>query len=270
MPGISETDNAGTSEKFSEISEKNSADFCVPAERVPAHVAFIMDGNGRWAKARGLARAEGHLRGTQTVIEIVEEAFRLGVSTVTLYAFSVENRNRPPEEIAALMALLKTFIGEYLPVLLKNEIRLRVIGDLAWFPAEHVATIENALAQTKNFRARTLVVALNYSSRDELLRAVAAYAKDVAGGNVPAGTPDWATFSAYLDTAEIPDPDLIVRTSGELRLSNFLLLQSAYSELYFCEKPWPDFSARDLRKALADYASRERRFGKTGEQISRK
>lgn len=252
------------------ISAENELSAGVPAERLPRHVAFIMDGNGRWAKARGLSRAEGHLRGVRTVIDVVDAAFRFGVEIVTLYAFSTENRTRPAEEVSALMRLLQTFIGEYLPELLKNEVRLRVIGDLSWLPDEPRAAVNDALERTKNFRARTLVVALNYSSRDELLRALGAFAKDVASGAVPAEKPDWERFSRYLDTRGIPDPDLVVRTSGELRLSNFLLLQSAYSELYFCDALWPDFSAEDLKNALRSYASRERRFGKTGEQIREK
>lgn len=239
----------------------------VPADRLPAHVAFIMDGNGRWAKARGLNRFEGHLRGVKTVMEVVENSFRFGIKTVTLYAFSTENKTRPAEEVSALMNLLKTFIGEYLPDLLKNEVRLRVIGDISWLPAGVGAAVKDAIARTEKFSGRTLVVALNYSSRDEILRAVSAYAKDVAAGTQTAGTPSWETFANYLDTAGVSDPDLIIRTSGELRLSNFLLLQAAYSEFYFCDTLWPDFSKEDLKKALADYASRERRFGKTGEQI---
>lgn len=255
------------------ISENNleniAADFDVPAECVPAHVAFIMDGNGRWAKARGLNRFEGHLRGGQTVLDTVEAAFRLGIKTVTLYAFSTENKNRPPEEIAALMGLLRTFLEEHLDTLIRNKIRLRIIGDLSWLPAEVAADVARALAQTEHFSEHTVVIALNYSSRDEVLRAVSAYAKDVASGNVPVGKPEWDAFARYLDTAEIPDPDLIIRTSGELRLSNFLLLQAAYSELYFCDVFWPDFSAEELKKALRHYASRERRFGKTSEQVAR-
>lgn len=250
-----------------ETSEKNDFDPGVPRERLPAHVAFIMDGNGRWAKSRGLARFEGHLRGVKTVLEITEAAFRFGVGTVTLYAFSTENRNRPPEEVSALMELLRTFIGEYLPKLLENEIRLRVIGDLSWLPEPTAAAVNDAVERTRGFSGRTIVVALNYSSRDEILRAADAYARARAAGRVPAEKPDWATFSRYLDTAEISDPDLIVRTSGEKRLSNFLMMQAAYSELYFCDTLWPDFSKDDLKKALADYASRERRFGKTGEQV---
>lgn len=255
--------------KISKSSLENvAADFDVPAERVPAHVAFIMDGNGRWAKARGLNRFEGHLRGGQTVLDTVEAAFRLGIKTVTLYAFSTENKNRPPEEIAALMGLLRTFIAEHLPLLVENKIRLRIIGDLSWLPSEVAADVDDALKQTENFSERTVVVALNYSSRDEILRAVAKYARDVSANRLPADKPEWETFSKYLDTADIPDPDLIVRTSGELRLSNFLLLQAAYSELYFCDTYWPDFSADELKKALRHYASRERRFGKTSEQVS--
>lgn len=241
----------------------------VPADRLPAHVAFIMDGNGRWANARGLNRFEGHLRGVKTVMEVVENSFRFGIKTVTLYAFSTENKTRPAEEVSALMNLLKTFIGEYLPDLLKNEVRLRVIGDISWLPADVGAAVKDAVSRTEKFSGRTLVVALNYSSRDEILRAVSAYAKDVAAGTQTTGTPSWETFANYLDTAGVSDPDLIIRTSGELRLSNFLLLQAAYSEFYFCDTLWPDFSKEDLKKALADYASRERRFGKTGEQIRR-
>lgn len=246
-----------------QISDKND----VPA-RLPAHIAFIMDGNGRWAKARGLNRVEGHLRGAQTVTKIVEAAFRLGIKTVTLYAFSTENRNRPSDEIAALMRLLCVFVAEQLPTILEKGIRLRVIGDTSWLPADAAEAVRGAVERSRGNTAATLVVALNYSSRDEVLRAAAAFARDVASGRVPVGaTPSWEKFASYLDTAEIPDPDLIVRTSGELRLSNFLMLQGAYSELYFCETLWPDFSEDDLKKALADYASRERRFGKTGDQL---
>ena len=235
-----------------EISERKDFDPGIPAERVPAHVAFIMDGNGRWAQARGLSRLEGHARGVRTVIETAETAFRFGIRTITLYAFSTENRDRPPEVVAALMNLLRTFIGEYLPELVKNEVRLRVIGDLSWLPEDIGEAVGGAVARTDNFGGST---------------PAAAYADDVRRGNAPAGKPDWATFARYLDTAGIPDPDLLIRTSGEQRLSNFLLLQSAYAELYFCDALWPDFSADDLRRALAVYASRERRFGKTGEQV---
>lgn len=240
----------------------------VPPERIPGHVAFIMDGNGRWAKMRGKNRFEGHLRGAQTVLDVVESSFRMGIQTVTLYAFSTENQNRPAEEIAALMQLLKTFLDEYVHVLLENEICLRVIGDLTWLPDEVAGDVHDVLAKTKDFKRRTLVIALNYSSRDELLRAVSAFAKDVEAGNVPARCAKWDDFARYLDTSGIPDPDLIVRTSGELRLSNFLMLQAAYSELYFCDTLWPDFSVEDLKKAVKNYAQRERRFGKTGEQVS--
>jgi len=239
----------------------------MPDERVPAHVAFIMDGNGRWARSRGLNRVEGHLRGAQTVLKIVEAAFLRGIQTVTLYAFSTENQNRPQEEISALMALLCKFVEENLSTLFEKGIRLRVIGDTSWLPENAANAVKFALEKTEKNTARTLVVALNYSSRDEVLRAASAFASDVSAGRVPAGKPDWETFSRYLDTAGISDPDLIVRTSGELRLSNFLMLQGAYSELYFCDALWPDFSVEELDKALADFASRERRFGKTGDQV---
>jgi undecaprenyl diphosphate synthase len=250
-----------------EISATTDFSLNIPADRLPAHIAFIMDGNGRWAKARGKNRIEGHLRGVKTVMDVVENSFRFGIRTITLYAFSTENQTRPEEEVSALMNLLKTFIGEYLPELLKNEVRLRVIGDLSWLPDNARSAVVDALNRTRDFGNRTLVVALNYSSRDEVLRAVSTYARAVSAGTETTDVPTWETFSRYLDTAEIPDPDLIVRTSGELRLSNFLLLQAAYSEFYFCDTLWPDFSKEDLKKAILDYASRERRFGKTGEQV---
>lgn len=253
-----------------QISDKNDVPASGETEaknRLPAHIAFIMDGNGRWAQARGLKRVDGHLRGAETVKKIVEAAFRLGIGTVTLYAFSTENRGRPSDEIAALMSLLCRFVDEELAAFLKNGIRLRVIGDTSWLPAEAAAAVRRAVERSRGNTAATLVVALNYSSRDEVLRAAGAFARDVAAGRAPAEKPSWEKFASYLDTAEIPDPDLIVRTSGELRLSNFLMLQGAYSELYFCETLWPDFSEDDLKKALADYASRERRFGKTGDQL---
>ena len=235
--------------------------------RIPQHIAFIMDGNGRWAKARGLSRSEGHLAGTQAVIEVVENAFRRGVKFITLYAFSSENWRRPQAEIDGLMRILLSFLAEQEERFLKNEIRMRTIGDLSAFPQEVRDAISAIAEKTKNFPARTVAIALNYGSRDEILRAAQLYAKDVSDGNADAETPSWETFSKYLYTAEMPDPDLVVRTSGEIRLSNFLLMQSAYAELYFTEKMWPDFDSAELDAALAFYASRERRFGKTGEQL---
>ena len=227
-----------------------------------------MDGNGRWAEARGLARAEGHLAGTRAVVRTVENAFRAGVEYVTLYAFSSENWRRPPEEIRALMAIMLRFLDEQEAVFLKNGIRLETLGDLSPFPQDVRDAIAAVKAKTEKFSARTVVVALNYGARAETLRAAERYAEDVRLGRVAAGMPlDWERFSGYLWTAGIPDPDLVVRTSGESRLSNFLMLQSAYAELYFTDVPWPDFGEAELRDAFAFYASRERRFGKTSSQI---
>ncbi|MCR5183318.1 MAG: di-trans,poly-cis-decaprenylcistransferase [Opitutales bacterium] len=242
------------------------ADFSV----VPRHIAFIMDGNGRWAKARGQERVQGHFAGTQAVIKVVKHAFERGVKYVTLYAFSTENWKRPAAEIDALMSLLVRFLQEHENLFLDNKIRLETIGDLSALPEQVRAGIADLKEKTADFEERTVVVALNYSSRNEILNAAKNYAAAVAAGTESSGTPDWPTFSKYLYTEAIPDPDLIVRTSGELRLSNFLLVQAAYAELYFTRVLWPDFDERELDAALIFYASRERRFGKISEQIQKK
>lgn len=237
-------------------------------QRIPRHVAFIMDGNGRWAESRGKARSEGHLAGTQAVIRTVENAFRSGIKFVTLYAFSSENWNRPPEEIQALMSLMLRFLAEQESIFIANKIRLRTIGDLSPFPQEVREAVERVKSATEEFTEYTVSVALNYGSRDEVLRAVRDYAADIRSGKLSGdGVPAWEQFSNYLWTAGLPDPDLIIRTSGEIRLSNFLLLQAAYAELYFTPVLWPDFDESELNKALEFYASRERRFGKTSAQI---
>lgn len=239
-------------------------------QRIPRHVAFIMDGNGRWAESRGKARSEGHLAGTQAVIRTVENAFRAGVKFVTLYAFSSENWNRPAEEIQALMSLMLRFLADQQSLFIKNKIRLRTIGDLSPFPQEIRDAVEHVKSATENFEEHTVSVALNYGARDEVLRAVRNYAADVQSGKISGDSvPAWDEFSNYLWTAGIPDPDLIVRTSGEIRLSNFLLLQAAYAELYFTHVLWPDFDKDELNKALDFYASRERRFGKTSAQLQK-
>lgn len=239
-----------------------------PHPRIPKHIAFIMDGNGRWAEMRGKARAEGHFAGTQTVIRTVENTFRAGVEYITLYAFSSENWNRPQAEIDALMGLLLKFLAEHEPVFIENQIRLRTIGDLSAFPQEVCRAIEGVKAKTEHFTSRTVVVALNYGSRAEILRAATLYATALKDGKISADTPlDWERFSQFFWTDGIPDPDLIIRTSGESRLSNFLLLQGAYAELYFTDVLWPDFDKKDLDCALEFFASRERRFGKTSAQI---
>lgn len=241
-----------------------------PENKIPQHIAFIMDGNGRWAKARGKPRSEGHLAGTEAVIRVVEDAFKHGVKFLTFYAFSSENWNRPQAEIDGLMKLLLTFLAEQEARFLKNKIRLLTIGDLMAFPQDVQDAVAGTIEKTKNFQEHTVIIALNYGSRAEVLRAAERYATDVRAGTLPTGTPDWSVFSKYFYTANVPDPDLVVRTSGEIRLSNFLLLQAAYAELYFTDVMWPDFTGTELENALSFFATRERRFGKTGEQIQKK
>lgn len=227
-----------------------------------------MDGNGRWAEARGKARSDGHLAGTQAVMRTVENAFRSGVKFVTLYAFSSENWSRPAEEIQALMGLMFRFLAEQKRIFIENKICLRTLGDLTPFPQEIRDAVESLKRETEKFTEFTVSVALNYGARDEVLRAVRNCISDAQSGKIKADDlHSWERFSSYLWTDGIPDPDLVIRTSGEIRLSNFLLLQAAYSELYFTDVPWPDFDDAELQKALDFYASRERRFGKTSAQI---
>lgn len=239
-----------------------------PRPRIPKHIAFIMDGNGRWAEKQGKTRSDGHFAGTQAVIRTVENTFRAGVEFITLYAFSTENWNRPKAEIDALMALMLKFLVEQESVFIDNKIRLRTIGDLNAFPQDVRDAIESVKNKTQEFKRHTVVVALNYGARSEVLQAAERYAETLRNGEISTKTPlDWTTFSRFLWTTDIPDPDLIIRTSGESRLSNFLLLQGAYAELYFTEALWPDFDEAELEKALDFFASRERRFGKTSAQI---
>jgi undecaprenyl diphosphate synthase len=238
------------------------------SQNVPRHVAIIMDGNGRWARQRGLPRAAGHHAGGENLLRIVEAAGKLGIRCLTLYAFSVENWQRPAEEVDALMQLLETFLGEHAQKLREQKICLRTIGDIGALPAHARRPLEQAVRETAVFSGgRTLTLALNYGSRTETLNAVRACARDVLAGKLDPGALDWEAFAARLDTVGIPDPDLIIRTSGETRLSNFLLLQAAYAEMYFSPVLWPDFDGARLAEAVRAYAARERRFGKTGEQI---
>jgi undecaprenyl diphosphate synthase len=217
------------------------------------HVAIIMDGNGRWAKARHLPRAMGHRKGVEAVREVVRAARTMGLEALTLYAFSTENWRRPEDEISALMGLLKHFIVSDLDEFAANNVRLRIIGDYSRLPADVVVLIDNALARTAANTGTTLVVALNYGSQDEIARAAA---KAAAKGAI---TPE--AIEAELDTAGLPPLDLLIRTSGEVRLSNFLLWQAAYAELWFTDVLWPDFTPALLREALAAFAARERRYG---------
>ena len=217
------------------------------------HVAIIMDGNGRWAKARHLPRAVGHQRGVEAVRALVRAAREMGLEVLTLYAFSTENWNRPEEEVSSLMGLLKRYIMADLREFVENNVRLKVIGNYRAMAPDVVALLDDALAQTAANDGTTLVVALNYGAQDEIARAAA---KAAAKGAI---TPE--TISAELDTAGLPPLDLLIRTSGEVRLSNFLLWQAAYAEMVFTDVLWPDFTPEHLREALAEYAGRERRYG---------
>lgn len=236
-------------------------------QRIPRHVAIIMDGNGRWAKRHGLARMFGHRQGVDTVHQITEVAAEIGVEYLTLYAFSTENWNRPQEEVDALMALLVDTIAKETPTLMKNNVRLSTIGDLRRLPDLARQRFEECIAQTASNTGLNLVVALSYSSRWEIVNAMREVAKDVQSGKLRQECIDEETISGYMTTKNIPDPDLLIRTSGELRISNFLLWQLAYTELYFTSCLWPDFSKEDFFAAIKDYQQRERRFGKTSEQI---
>ncbi|RFZ86673.1 isoprenyl transferase [Shinella sp. WSJ-2] len=228
---------------------------------VPAHVAIIMDGNGRWANARGLPRAMGHRKGVEAVREAVKTAAECGVSYLTLFAFSSENWSRPESEVSDLMGLLKTFIRRDLAVLHKQNVRIRVIGDRGNLSSDILPLLLEAEETTCGNSGITLVIAFNYGSRDEIARTVRRLAEDVAAGRLDPSQLTSERIGASLDTAGIPDPDLVIRTSGEERLSNFLLWQAAYAELMFVPEYWPDFTRDTFRAALARYAARERRFG---------
>lgn len=232
-------------------------------EKVPNHVAIIMDGNGRWAKSQGQDRIYGHLSGVRSVRESLEAARELGVKYLTLYAFSTENWNRPKEEVAALMDLLvKTIVGE-IDELDKNGVRLEAIGDLEHLPESCKTELQGGIERTKNNQEITLILALSYSSRWEIIEAI----KGMINSGVKAEEVNEELIHNYLSTHDFPDPELMIRTSGEQRISNFLLWQLAYSELYFTDTFWPEFRKKDFFEAIAEFQSRERRFGKTSEQI---
>ncbi len=228
-----------------------------------------MDGNGRWAKERGLPRIEGHRRGADTVKRILDAVHDTEVEIITLYAFSVENWSRPQKEVKALMNLLNFFLGDQLSALIQRKTRLRVIGRYNELPPKVQKHLRKAEEATAKFDQQTLALALNYGSRTEVVDAVQSIAHAVQKGDINTDKIDYSLFSRYLYTSDLPDPDLIIRTSGEHRLSNFLLLQAAYAEIYFTSVPWPDFGVDDFYAALADYASRERRYGKTAEQLQK-
>lgn len=234
-----------------------------PAVPPPTHVAVIMDGNGRWAKARGLPRVFGHRAGADAVREVVIGCRELGVRYLTLYAFSSENWKRPASEVGDLMELLRLYIRRELNELDRNGVRIRIIGDRSRLPADIVELVERAETATAGNRELNLIVALNYGSHNEILQACRRIAEQVKAGGLQPEQIDEPLFRRYLLTADIPDPDLLIRTSGEQRLSNFLLWQSAYTELVFVDTLWPDFRRKDLAEAIDEYHRRERRFGAT-------
>ncbi len=234
-------------------------------KRIPQHIAIIMDGNGRWATERNKPRSYGHQAGVDTVRRITSECTRLGVKYLTLYTFSTENWNRPSDEIAALRGLVLTSLED--EIFMKNNVRFQVIGDIDRLPAAVAGKLRETIEHTANNDTMTMVVALSYSARWELTEATKQIAAKVQKGKLSIDDIDENTINDSLCTSFMPDPDLLIRTGGEFRISNYLLWQLAYSELYFCDTYWPDFSEADLHKAIADYQGRQRRFGKTEKQV---
>ena len=232
---------------------------------VPQHIAIILDGNGRWAKAKGMPRNYGHAQGSKNVEKICEEAWRMGIKYLTVYAFSTENWSRPENEVAALMKLLRNYMKTCLKTAAKNDMKIRVIGEIEPLADDIKSRIRELEAATTDNGGLNFTIALNYGSRDELTRAAQKMAKDCAEGKIKAEEIDESVFETYLDTHGIPDPDMMIRTSGEQRLSNYLLWQLAYSEFYFTDVPWPDFTKEELVKAIEEYNHRHRRFGKVEE-----
>lgn len=235
--------------------------------KVPKHVAIIMDGNGRWAKERNLDRSAGHIEGVNTVRSITDLADRLGVKYLTLYTFSTENWNRPQSEIDALMELIVVAIERELPKMIENNVRLVTIGDICRMSDRAKAALENCIEKTANNTGITMVIALSYSSKWEIMEAVKSIALKAKNGDIELADINEELFDNSLSTNKLPDPDLLIRTGGDTRLSNFLLWQIAYSELYFAKNYWPAFSDEDFCDAIMEYQMRERRFGKTSEQI---
>ena len=236
--------------------------------RIPRHVAIIMDGNGRWAKQHGHERSFGHENGVSTVRQVTEIASEVGVEYLTLYTFSTENWNRPQEEVDALMNLIVVSIEQQTPDLIKNNVRLTAIGDMSRMPEFAASRLAKCMEDTSHCTGLVLCLALSYSSRWEIVEACRQLAREVASGKMKAEDIDDMALSARMATREMPDPDLLIRTGGDLRVSNYLLWQIAYSELYFISKYWPDFTKEDFVEAIADYQARERRYGKTSEQVN--
>ena len=234
--------------------------------KIPQHVAVILDGNGRWAKSKGMPRNYGHMQGAKNVEVICEEAYKLGIKYLTVYAFSTENWNRPQDEVDALMKLLRNYMKTCLKTAAKNDMKIRVIGDKTRLDEDIRDRIAELEESTKNNGGLNFQIAINYGSRDEMRRAIVSLAKDCMDGKVNPDDITESLFDTYLDTHDIPDPDLMIRTSGEQRLSNYLLWQLAYSEFYFTDVPWPDFSKEELVKAIEQYNKRDRRFGGVKEE----
>ncbi len=250
-----------------EESERNFQNELKNKLKLPKHIGIIMDGNGRWAIERGLPRTEGHRQGIESVRDIVKATSQLGIPYLTLYAFSIENWKRPSAEVGMLMKLLEHYLKKETPELHENNVRLLAIGKLNSLPKNVQKSLFNSIELTKNNTGLTLTLALSYSGRWDIVRAIQMLALDVRRGNLSPEDITEELFASYLQTAKLPYPDLIIRTSGEMRISNFLLWESAYSEFYICEKYWPEFRREDLYNALIDYSKRERRFGKTSFQI---
>jgi undecaprenyl diphosphate synthase len=240
----------------------------IDKDKLPAHIAIIMDGNGRWAKKKLLNRISGHMKGVDAVREVVTTCRELGIKVLTLYAFSIENWQRPKEEVKALMGLLNDYLLKERGEMIKNNIRLSAIGRLEDLPPVVKTTLQETMTMTKHCAGMTLNLALSYGGRAEILHAAKGIISDLREGKMRPEEMTEQRFSQYLWTWGLPDPDLLIRTSGEFRISNFLLWQIAYTELYVTETLWPDFNREELLKAIADYQSRERRFGLTSEQLN--
>jgi undecaprenyl diphosphate synthase len=239
-------------------------------QNLPAHIAIIMDGNGRWAKKQGMMRLFGHQAGVKTVKKIVEAAREIGISVLTLYAFSTENWQRPADEVSGLMSLLKSYLESELASMLKNDVQLRSIGQLENLPLEVQQVLNKSIAETADNSGLILNLALSYGGKIEVISAARQLAELCLKGEIKPADINEELFSSKLYTAGLPDPDLLIRTGGEARLSNFLLWQASYAEIYFTDIAWPDFTKNDLIAAITSFQQRQRRFGRTGEQVARK
>ncbi|MDE5647458.1 MAG: isoprenyl transferase [Muribaculaceae bacterium] len=253
--------------KTTDIANTADTEITVDMTRVPDHVAVIMDGNGRWAQSRGLDRTAGHVEGVVAVRRVTEAASRLGIKYLTLYTFSTENWNRPKEEVDALMHLIVTAIERETPDLIKNNVRMTVIGDMSRMPELAFKRLSKCVEETSHCTGLTLVLAISYSSRWEIREAVRKIASKAAAGEIDAASVTDEDVASALATSGMPDPDLLIRTGGDFRVSNFLLYQIAYTEIYLTPTYWPDFDDTELKKAVVAYQSRQRRFGLTGEQV---